>query len=177
MAKISKSLKQKLLKIRLFIFDIDGVMTDGRIILGKSELLASFDVKDGSGIVFLRRAGICVAVISGRTSISVRRRAAELGITDVHLRALRKLPVFEKLLKKYDLKPAEVAYIGDDLPDLPVLRRVGVAFAVADAVPEVKRAAHYVTSKPGGAGAVREAAELLLKAQNKWKGVVQRYLE
>jgi 3-deoxy-D-manno-octulosonate 8-phosphate phosphatase (KDO 8-P phosphatase) len=177
MPKLSRNLKQKLLKIRLVILDVDGVMTEGRIIFGEKEYLISFDVKDGAGIKYLQRAGIRIAIITGRKSTAVKRRAAELGITDVYQRALRKVQPYEKLLEKYNLKPRHIACVGDDLPDLPVIRRVGVSFAVSNAVQEIKRAADYVTRNPGGCGAIREIAEIILKSQNKWKGLVQRYLE
>ena len=177
MPKVSKSLKQKLLKIRLVILDVDGVMTDGRVFFGEKEYLLSFDVKDGAGIKYLQRAGIRLAIITGRKSAAVKRRASELGITDVYQSALRKVQPYEKLLEKYNLKPREIACVGDDLPDISLFRRVGVSFAVANAVQEVKRAANYLTRNAGGCGAIREIAEIILKSQNKWKGLVQRYFE
>ncbi len=172
-----KELLKRLQKIKMLIMDVDGVMTDGGIILGVKEELKKFNVQDGSATKYLHRQGIMTAIISGRKSAVVERRAEELGITEVHQYALKKLPVFNSLLKKYGLSPEEVAYVGDDLPDLPLLKRVGVAFAVANAVEEVKAVAHYITIASGGNGAIREIAELILKAQNKWSLVVNPYLE
>ena len=152
-------------------------MTNGSITISEQEHIISFNVKDGSGIKYLQRSGIKVAIITGRKSLAVEKRAQELNIEDVHQLALKKLVPYQKILKKYDVKPDEVAYVGDDLPDLPVMRKVGVSFAVADAVEEVKQIADYVTKRSGGEGAVREVAEVILKLQKKWKGLVQYYLE
>lgn len=172
-----KELQKRLKKIKMLILDVDGVMTDGGLYLGINEELKKFNINDGTGIKYLLRQGIGVAIITGRESIAVEHRARELGISEVHQLALKKLPVFEKLLRKYGLKPEETAAIGDDLPDLPLLKRSGIAFAVANAVPEVKEHAHYITRTVGGSGAIREVAELILKAQNKWSQVVKPYLE
>jgi YrbI family 3-deoxy-D-manno-octulosonate 8-phosphate phosphatase len=152
-------------------------MTNGGITISEKEHIISFNVKDGSGIKYLQRSGIKVAIITGRKSLAVEKRARELNIEDVYQLALKKLTPYKEIIKKYDMKPVEVAYVGDDLPDLPVMRKVGVSFAVADAVEEVRKSADYVTKQCGGEGAVREVAEVILKLQKKWKGLVQYYLE
>ncbi len=171
-AKFAKRLQ----KIKLLVVDNDGVMTDGRIVLGdKGDELKFFDVQDGHGLVMLRRAGLKTVMISGKTSPVNKRRMKELLFCDVYQKALDKLETFEKVLKKYRLAPEEVCYIGDDLIDLPPMRRAGFAAAVASAVPEVRRAAHFVTERKGGRGAVREVVDMLLKAQGLWDEVTKRY--
>ena len=151
-------------RISLAIFDVDGVMTDGRIYLGESgEEMKAFNVLDGHGIKMLREAGIAVAILSGRRARCVERRAAELGIDHVIQGAGEKLPVFAGLLATLKLQPDEACYMGDDLVDLPVLRACGLAFTVPGAPAEVRRSAHHVTRRRGGEGAVREACETLLQ--------------
>ena len=171
-----RKLVQRLKKIKLVIFDNDGVMTDGRIILGDGgDELKFFDVQDGHGLVMLRRAGILTVMISGKTSPVNKRRMKELLFSDLYQNAIDKLEVFEAVLKKYRLKAEEVAYVGDDLIDLPPMTRAGFSAAVSNAVPEVLKAAHYVTQKSGGRGAVREIIDLLLKTQGLWEEVTKRY--
>jgi 3-deoxy-D-manno-octulosonate 8-phosphate phosphatase (KDO 8-P phosphatase) len=167
---------EQLGKIRLLLLDVDGVMTDGRITFddGGGETKA-FDVKDGHGIKLLQRAGIRVGIITGRQSAVVDRRAMELGIDLVYQGAKDKLVPFWEILHKTGLKPEEVAYVGDDLPDLPVLRRVGFAATVADAMDDVKPHVHYITSHSGGRGAVREICDLLLRESGRWENVTARY--
>ena len=151
--------------IRLLVLDVDGVLTDGRLYFGaRGEALKVFHVRDGHGIVQLRRAGIAVAVISGRRSPMVAVRCRELGIEHVHQGVGDKLAVFRRLCARLKLAPAACACIGDDLPDLPLLQAVGRSFAVADAHPDVRRVAGHVTALPGGSGAVREVCDLLLAA-------------
>ncbi|MBS0579933.1 MAG: HAD hydrolase family protein [Proteobacteria bacterium] len=151
--------------IRLLLLDVDGVLTDGRLYFGaRGEALKVFHVRDGQGIVQLRHAGIAVAVISGRRSPMVAVRCRELGIEHVHQGIADKLAVFRRLCARLKLAPAACACIGDDLPDLPLLEAVGRSFAVADAHPDVRRAAGHVTTLPGGSGAVREVCDLLLAA-------------
>ncbi|HEX2201059.1 MAG TPA: 3-deoxy-manno-octulosonate-8-phosphatase KdsC [Gammaproteobacteria bacterium] len=153
-------------KIRLVVFDVDRVLTDGRLYLGDSgEEYKVFHVRDGQGLVMLRDSGVRIAVISGRSSRAVAERMVELGIDYVFQGQADKLGVFEALLNDVGLEPTEVAYVGDDLPDLPVMRQVGLAIAVADAHPWVKQHAHWQTRLPGGQGAVREVCELLMEAQ------------
>ncbi len=163
-------------KIKLFIFDIDGVLTDGKIIYTDTgQELKFFDVKDGHGIKIMQRAGIEAAFITARNSKVVQVRAEDLGIKYVYQGNLNKLEAFDDLLTKTGLDPAEVAYIGDDIIDLPILTRVGLSFAVGDAVDEVKGAVDVVTAKFGGNGAVREAVELLLKSAGHWDKATERY--
>lgn len=156
--------------------DVDGVLTDGRIIQdSQGHELKIFDVKDGHGIVMAHRAELKTALISGRESETITRRAQELGIEIVFQKIWNKLEVYEKILGDTHLDHGEVAYIGDDLIDIPLLRRVGLAVAVADAVDEVKAHAHLITQRAGGQGAVREVIELILRAQGVWDALLERY--
>lgn len=155
--------------IRLLLLDVDGVLTDGRLIYGPGgEESKVFHVRDGHAIVVARAAGIEVAVVSGRKSAAVTRRLEDLGVREVHQGLADKAALLSDLCARYRLGPAEVAFMGDDLPDLPLLRRVGLALAPADGVPEVRRTAHWTSRRPGGAGAVREAVEWLLRARRAW---------
>lgn len=166
----------RLRKIKLLLLDVDGVMTDGRIIFDSNGVESKFfNVKDGHGIKMLQRAGIEVGIISGRESKVVANRAAELGIERVFQKALDKLSPYLKILADSGLTDDEVAFIGDDLIDIPVLRRVGFAAAPADAVTEVIPFVHLVTKNSGGWGAVREISDLLLKAQGRWEELTARY--
>jgi 3-deoxy-D-manno-octulosonate 8-phosphate phosphatase (KDO 8-P phosphatase) len=170
------TLLERARKTRLLIMDVDGVLTDGRIIQDShGHELKVFDVKDGHGIVMAHRAKLRTALISGRESETITRRAEELGIELVFQKIWNKLEVYEKILVDTELTHDEVAYIGDDLIDIPLLRRVGLAVAVADAVDEVKAAAHLITQRPGGQGAVREVIELILRAQDHWDSLIERY--
>jgi 3-deoxy-D-manno-octulosonate 8-phosphate phosphatase (KDO 8-P phosphatase) len=169
-------LLEKIRKVKLLILDVDGVLTDGRIIMDDAGLESkAFDVKDGHRLKILMRSGIDVALLTGRRSRVVEHRAAELGIAEVHQGALNKAEVFSEILKRRNIHPEETAYIGDDIVDIPVLTRVGFSVAVADAVPEVRSLADYVTHYGGGQGAVREVCEVILKAQNRWADVAVRY--
>lgn len=170
-------MENRLRKIRLLILDVDGVMTDGRIIYDSNGVESKFfNVKDGHGIKLLQRSGVEVAIISGRESQVVTNRAAELGIRLVYQKSLDKLTPFAKILSETGLTEEEIGFIGDDLIDIPVLRRVGFAAAPADAVSEVLPYVHYVSGKGGGWGAVREICDLILKAQGKWEEVTKRYV-
>lgn len=161
--------------IRLLVTDVDGVLTDGRIHFDAAgHELKSFHVHDGAGLVYWHRSGGLSGFLSGRRSEVVAERARELGVHELHLGHLDKRPILEDMLARHDLQPVHLAYIGDDLADLPALELAGLAATVSDARPEVVERAHYVTSVCGGQGAVRELVELLLKAQGKWDGVVQR---
>ena len=176
MSILAESLKHRLLKIKVVLIDNDGVLTDGRIVYGDyGDELKFFDVQDGFGMTLLRRAGFPVIIVSGKKCRINHRRAKELSVNKIYQKATDKLKVFEEILKKFKISAEETLYIGDDLIDLPVLKRVGFAAAVANAVPEVKEAAHYVTERAGGRGAVREVIDLLLKAQGKWEEVTRRY--
>jgi 3-deoxy-D-manno-octulosonate 8-phosphate phosphatase (KDO 8-P phosphatase) len=170
------TLLERARKTRLLIMDVDGVLTDGRIIQDcHGHELKAFDVKDGHGIVMAHRAKLRTALISGRESETIARRAQELGIELVFQKIWNKLEVYEKILADTQLMHDEVAYIGDDLVDIPLLRRVGFAVAVADAVDEVKAASHLITRRPGGQGAVREVIEFILRAQCHWGTLIERY--
>ena len=160
-------------RVKLLLLDVDGVLTDGGIVYADDGTeLKRFHVRDGSGLKFWQRGGNRVAIVSGRTSAAVARRAEELGIDPVFQGRGDKLPAFTLVLSATGLRPDEVCAIGDDLPDLPLLSRCGLAVAVADACPEVRAAADYVTTARGGHGAVREAVEWLMKLQGRWDEVV-----
>lgn len=168
--------------IRLVVLDVDGVFTDagvylGRLASGETVELKRFDIQDGLGIKLLRHAGIDVAVVSGRISEATSARMLELGVSELHQDPqARKLPVVERLRAARGLSWGEIAAVGDDLPDLPLLRRAGLPVAVANAVPEVLGIARWTTSLPGGRGAIREFARALLEAQGRWEEVLSTYL-
>jgi YrbI family 3-deoxy-D-manno-octulosonate 8-phosphate phosphatase len=167
---------QRCQTIELILCDVDGVLTDGRVIIDNQGIETKhFHIRDGLGIRLWQRSGGRFGLITGRSSHVVRMRAVELEIDLVRQGVDDKLAVALALLSECDLKPEQVAYIGDDLPDLPVVRHVGLGIAVADACHELKQAAHHVTTAPGGMGAVREAIELILKAQRRWDDLVQSY--
>lgn len=169
-------MNDKLAKIRLLILDVDGVMTDGRIIFDSNGIESKFfNVKDGHGIKMLQRGGIEVAIISGRESKVVANRAAELGIERVFQKSLNKMEPYLKILADTGLTDGDVAFIGDDLIDIPVLKRVGFAAAPADAIDEVIPFVHFVTKNSGGWGAVREVSDMILKAKGLWEGLTARY--
>jgi 3-deoxy-D-manno-octulosonate 8-phosphate phosphatase (KDO 8-P phosphatase) len=151
--------------IRLLVLDVDGVLTDGRIYMSPAgEELKVFHVRDGAGLVALQRAGVAVAIISGRDSAAVTRRASELGIRHVRQGVVDKAAELAALMRELGVAPAGTACVGDDTPDLPMLEAAGLAVAVADAHPALKAVAHWVTPSPGGLGAVREVCDLLLNA-------------
>lgn len=163
-------------KIKLVIMDVDGVLTSGQIILDNNAVeYKAFHVRDGHGIKMAQRAGMTVAIITGRESRVVEVRAAELGITEVHQHSWDKLATYEELLTRLKLSDEETAYIGDDIVDIPVMRRVGLSFAVADAEPYVRDAADMVTGRGGGKGAVREVMDYLLSARGEWEEVTRKY--
>ncbi len=160
----------------MVIMDVDGVLTDGKIILDSNGVESkAFYVQDGSAITYLHRAGIKTAIISGRNSKVVELRAKELSIDDVYLGIHRKLDAYEKILQKHKINNNEICYIGDDLIDLPILEKVGFSVAVPNAPIEVKERVSYITDAPGGYGAIREVTEKILKSQNKWKTITSRY--
>jgi 3-deoxy-D-manno-octulosonate 8-phosphate phosphatase (KDO 8-P phosphatase) len=169
-------MEERLKKIKLLILDVDGVMTDGRIIFDSNGVESKFfNVKDGHGIKMLQRSGIEVGIISGRQSVVVANRAVELGITQVFQKSLDKLAPYRTMLEATGVTDEQAAFMGDDLIDIPVLRRVGFAAAPADAVAEVFPFAHFVAKSRGGWGAVREVCDLILKAQGAWDGATSRY--
>lgn len=174
--------RKRAARVELVAFDVDGVLTEGGIFLGvagKDRLeFKRYDIQDGLGIHLLKMSGIRVAIITGRESDSVRLRAAELGIEDcMQDRSARKLPAFRQLLRRHDISAENAAFVGDDLPDLGILRVVGLPVAVANAVQEVKDVCHVVLKRAGGHGAVREFVEVLLKARDEWTPAVERYVE
>lgn len=169
--------KPDLAAIKLMILDVDGVLTDGTIIINSDGSESKrFNLLDGHGIRMWHRAGLQTAIISGREAKATGIRAEQLEITHVFQACHKKLPAFEKLLEKTGLSANEVAYIGDDVLDIPILRRVGFAIAVANAVDEAKSCCHYITSRPGGDGAVREVIEYILKNTNRWNELMQQYM-
>ena len=177
MAATKKGMAAKIKGIRLVIFDVDGVLTDGRIIYDDEGVeTKSFDVKDGHGMKLLMRAGIDCAIITARESRVVEHRARNLGIGLVYQGRKDKLAAFEEIKTRTGFESPEIAYVGDDIIDLPVMKRAGFSAAVADAVEEVAERADYVTKKPGGRGAAREVAELILKTQGKWDEILANYL-
>jgi 3-deoxy-D-manno-octulosonate 8-phosphate phosphatase (KDO 8-P phosphatase) len=173
----AENITERARRVRLLILDCDGVLTDGRIIMlpGGDETKA-FDVKDGHAMVMSQRAGLPIAIISGRKSSVVRARAKELGVAHLHEMAWVKTEPYEKILTEEGLTDEVVCYVGDDVVDIPLLRRAGLAIAVADAVEEAKQYSHFVTTRAGGRGAVREVIEIILKAQGKWDEALARYL-
>ncbi len=176
MAAPEPTLAARAARIKLLVLDIDGVMTDGRVVYdADGREIKFFDVQDGHGLKLLQRAGVKVVLLSGRESRVNRLRAQELGIEELHEHCTVKLPVFQEILASHGLAPEEAAYMGDDLIDLPPMRAAGLALAPANAVPEVKAAAHWVAPRPGGGGAVRLACELLLKSSGAWQEVTRRY--
>ena len=176
MKHISPAVQKKAAKIKLILLDVDGVLTDGSIIIDDRGVEAKrFDVRDGQGIALLMHFGVKVGFITGRYSNIVRRRAKELGVTIVYQGVKNKAEIYERIKRKARLKDEQIAYVGDDVPDLPVLRRVGLAITVRDGWQGLKARVDYVTESEGGCGAVREVSELLLKAQNIWKDLTGRY--
>jgi 3-deoxy-D-manno-octulosonate 8-phosphate phosphatase (KDO 8-P phosphatase) len=173
--RISTAVRKKAKAIKLLLLDVDGVLTDGRIVLDDRGVeTKQFDVRDGQGIVLLMRAGIEVGLITARKSKAVRFRAKELGLRIVHQGIRNKAITYGEILRKSGLAETEIAYIGDDIGDLEILHRVGLAVTVNDGSDELFRAVDYITQKAGGRGAVREVAELLLKAQIKWDASLQK---
>jgi len=171
-----ETIHERAQRIKLLLMDCDGVLTDGRLhLLADGDEQKTFHARDGQGIALCHRAGLKTGIISGRTSSAVARRARDLGMTYLRQGAKDKIKDFEELLAEANVPAIECAYIGDDVADIPVMQRVGLAVAVADAVDETKRAAHYVTQNRGGHGAVREVTDLILKAQGRWEELMKRY--
>jgi 3-deoxy-D-manno-octulosonate 8-phosphate phosphatase (KDO 8-P phosphatase) len=167
-------------RIKLLLMDVDGVMTDGKLYnlpdaAGNMVETKAFDSQDGIALQWLSWNRIKTGLISGRVSPATVERAKQTKFTYVYQAHIEKIPILEEILRDSGLTPGEVAYIGDDLTDLVVMRRVGLAIATANARPEVKRQAHYVTAQPGGSGAVREAIELILKSQGAWDTILRHY--
>ncbi|MBW6486808.1 MAG: HAD-IIIA family hydrolase [Syntrophobacterales bacterium] len=171
-----EKLLNKLRRVKLFISDVDGVLTDGTIVVNDEGLESKqFNVRDGHGLKLLLRYGIDVVLVTGRQSRAVEWRATDLGITEVHQGIRDKGKIFEEIIKRRNVPPDETACIGDDIVDIPIMRKAGLSIAVFDAVREVREDADYVTTNPGGRGAVREVCEMILKAQGLWGDIVARY--
>ena len=168
---------QRAEKIKLVLFDVDGVLTDGKLLLqADGSESKQFDIKDGTGIVLAQRAGLKVGFLSARLSPPTQHRAAQLGVTLVHQGVSSKIETYEHIVDELLLEHEAVAYMGDDIVDLPVLSRVGLAAAPADAAPDVRARVHWVSQAPGGCGAARELIELILRAQRAWESVLLEYL-
>lgn len=175
---ISPEVRARIKKLKLLLLDVDGVLTDGRILVGNSgDELRSFDILDGFGLQLLRRAGIPHVIVTAKKSKGVSLRAREIKTALVFQNVSDKLAVLEKVAKRFKLKWDAIGFVGDDLIDLPLMRRVGFAATVPNAVGEIQEIAHYVTQRRGGRGAVREVADLILKVQGKWEEVTARYYQ
>jgi 3-deoxy-D-manno-octulosonate 8-phosphate phosphatase (KDO 8-P phosphatase) len=177
--KISPALKKRAAQIKLLVMDVDGTMTDGGVILlsqpdGSAVEIKRFDAHDGQGLTLAHTAGIRTGCITGRESPALLRRAHEMKMDYIYMKIPLKMPAYEEILAKAGLKDAEVAYVGDDLPDIPILKRVGLAVAVGDAVADVKKIAHYTTKAHAGKGAIREAIELILKSKGLWDELIDK---
>jgi 3-deoxy-D-manno-octulosonate 8-phosphate phosphatase (KDO 8-P phosphatase) len=177
--KISAALKRRASQIRVLLMDVDGTMTDGSVILlsqpdGTALEIKTFDAHDGQGLTLAHTAGLQTGCITGRESSALLRRANEMKMDFVYMKQPVKMPAYEDILRKADARDSEVAFVGDDLPDIPLLRRVGLAIAVGDAVPEVKAAAHYTTKALAGHGAIREAVELVLRSKGIWEAMIDK---
>jgi 3-deoxy-D-manno-octulosonate 8-phosphate phosphatase (KDO 8-P phosphatase) len=174
--RMKKKIQEKLKNVKMLILDVDGVMTDGRIIMDdEGRQLKNFNVRDGHGLKIIQRYGIKIAILTGRKSEVVNHRASDLEINDVYQGALNKKEVFKEILLKHNLETSATAFMGDDIIDIPVLKQVGFSAAVADAVDVVKKNVDYVTKNKGGHGAVREVCEMILQAQGKWPEIAEKY--
>jgi 3-deoxy-D-manno-octulosonate 8-phosphate phosphatase (KDO 8-P phosphatase) len=178
-SKILPALKKRAALIRLVLMDVDGTMTDGSVSLlsqtdGTALEIKTFDAHDGQGLTLAHTAGLRTGCITGRESAALLRRAHEMKMEFIYMKQPVKMPAYEEILRKAGVPDSAVAYIGDDLPDIPLLRRAGLAVAVGDAVPEVKKAAHYTTQALAGHGAIREAVELVLKAKGIWEEMIDK---
>lgn len=176
--KISPALKRRASQIKIILMDVDGTMTDGSVTLlsqpdGSALEIKTFDAHDGQGLTLAHTAGLRTGCITGRESPALLRRAREMKMDFVYMKIALKMPAYEEILQKAGVPDSAVAFIGDDLPDIPLMRRVGLAVAVGDAVPEVKKVAHYTTKALAGRGAVREAIELILKS----KGIFEELID
>ena len=168
--------KARARRIKMVLSDVDGTLTDGKLtVLPDGEELKSYHVRDGMGVLLAQLADLELGIITGKTSKGLEKRAERLKISELHQGAIDKMPVFMEILKKYALRPEEVAYIGDDLGDLEVIKSVGLAAAVGDAHPLIKKHAHYVCRKNGGQGAFRELIEFIIAAQKKGDAITSRF--
>ena len=179
MVKIPGKVAGKARQISVLLMDVDGTLTDGSVTLASTPdnhalEIKTFDAHDGQGLTLAVTAGLRTGVITGRSSAALRRRCKELDIEFVYEKQGHKIAAYEDVLRKTGAKESEVAFLGDDLPDLTIMRRVGLAVAVANAAPEVRRAADYRTKAPGGKGAAREVVELILKAKGIWEEMIDK---
>lgn len=177
--KISAALKNRASRIKVLLMDVDGTMTDGSVTLlsqtdGTALEIKTFDAHDGQGLTLAQTAGLRTGCITGRESAALLRRAYEMKMEFIYMKQPLKVPAYEDILRKAGVSEAEVAFVGDDLPDIPLLRRAGLAVAVGDAVPEVKEIAHYTTKAIAGHGAIREAVELILKSKGIWDEMIDK---
>jgi len=177
--KVSAALKKRAAQIQVLLMDVDGTMTDGGVtLMSQTEEIAveikTFDAHDGQGLTLAHTAGIRTGCITGRQSSALLRRAREMKMEFIYMKQALKIPAYEEILQKAGVPESAVAYIGDDLPDLPIMRSAGLAVAVGNAVPEVKKAAHYTTKALAGHGAVREAVELILKSKGIWQEMIDK---
>jgi 3-deoxy-D-manno-octulosonate 8-phosphate phosphatase (KDO 8-P phosphatase) len=177
--KISPALKKRAAGITLILMDVDGTMTDGSVTLlsqpdGTALEIKTFDAHDGQGLTLAHAAGLRTGCITGRESAALLRRAQEMKMEFIYMKQPVKMPAYEEILRKASVSDSAVAYIGDDLPDIPLMRRTGLAIAVGNAVSEVKEAAHYTTQALAGHGAVREAVELVLKSKAIWEAMIDK---
>jgi 3-deoxy-D-manno-octulosonate 8-phosphate phosphatase (KDO 8-P phosphatase) len=177
--KISSALKKRAAQVKLLLMDVDGTMTDGGITLlsqpdGAALEIKTFDAHDGQGLTLAATAGLRTGCITGRESAALLRRAHEMKMEFIYMKQPVKMLAYEEILRKAGVSDSAVAFIGDDLPDIPLMRRVGLAVAVGDAVPEVKEVAHYTTRAHGGDGAVRETVELVLRSKGIWEAMIAK---
>src|SRR5215475_12124226 len=177
--RISPALRKRASQIKVLLMDVDGTMTDGSVTLlsqpdGSALEIKTFDAHDGQGLTLAHTAGIKTGCITGRQSSALLRRAREMKMEFIYMKQALKISAYEEILQKVGVPESAMAFIGDDLPDLPVMRRVGLAVAVGNAVPEVKKTAHYTTKALAGHGAVREAIELILKSKGIWETMIDK---
>jgi 3-deoxy-D-manno-octulosonate 8-phosphate phosphatase (KDO 8-P phosphatase) len=177
--KISPALKKRAAQIKLLLMDVDGTMTDGSVTLlsqtdGTALEIKTFNAHDRQGLTLAQTSGLRTGCITGRESNALLRRANEMKMEFIYMKQPMKMPAYEEILQKAGVSDSAVAYVGDDLPDIPLMHRCGLAIAVGDAVPEVKEAAHYTTRALAGHGAVREAVELVLKSKGIWEAMIDK---
>ena len=178
-SNISPALKKRAAQIAVLLMDVDGTMTAGGVtLLSQTDEIAleikTFDAHDGQGLTLAHTAGLRTGCITGRQSSALLRRAREMNMEFIYMKQPLKMPAYEEIVEKAGVPDSAVAYVGDDLPDLPVMRRAGLAVAVGNAVPEVKRAAHYTTKALAGQGAIRETVELILKSKGIWEAMIDK---
>ena len=177
--RVSAGVRKRAAQIKVLLMDVDGTMTDGGVTLlsqadGSALEIKTFDAHDGQGLTLAHTAGIRTGCITGRESPALLRRANEMKMEFIYMKQPMKIPAYEEIVRKAGVPESAVAYVGDDLPDLPVMRRVGLAIAVGNAVPEVKKAAHYATKALAGHGAIREAIELIIKSKGIWQEMIDK---